>query len=175
MTYAAFIHGATGVIFFGFDSFVMRDGNVMGIAPDPIADYGSTPDFDNSKTPPLRAAGKDLAASRAAWAEAGKLARELSNLAPIILAPTSPRHLGIKVLGERQSPVPVRAILKRQGDAHYLIVVNLDNAPLRVEFEWGARLRQVSAVVGQGSSISLTAAGWRDNIEALGVRVYRIQ
>ncbi len=52
MVYAGFVHGATGVIYFALDSFVTRDDGVIGMAPDPAADYGPTPDFNRDGRPP---------------------------------------------------------------------------------------------------------------------------
>jgi hypothetical protein len=65
MIYTALVHGATGVIYFAFDSPGTRDGQVLGIAPDPSAAYDGVPDFDGDRRPALVASESQLAQSRA--------------------------------------------------------------------------------------------------------------
>ena len=33
--YTGVIHGATGIVYFTWDTYVCRDGNVIGMSPDP--------------------------------------------------------------------------------------------------------------------------------------------
>ena len=37
--YAGLIHGATGIIYFCWDTYVCRDGHVIGMSPDPQVQY----------------------------------------------------------------------------------------------------------------------------------------
>ena len=175
MVYGAFIHGATGVIYFGLDSFVMRDGNVLGISPEPAPDYGPTPDFDSSDTPPLVAKEQDLMSSRAAWAATQKLAREVKLLTPILLSPTSGQTIAIRVEGVSLSETPIRALLKEFQGHQYLFVVNLDNVPLKVFFKVRRQLTKVQVQIGNNMFLVKSAAGWHDQLEGFAVRVYRFR
>ena len=47
MSYAAMVRGATGLIWFSYDSFVTRNGKVIGISPNPQPDYGIV--LDNTR------------------------------------------------------------------------------------------------------------------------------
>ena len=75
MTYTAIIHGATGIIDFAFDSQVTRDGDVIGIAPDPKPAYVRN-----------LAATADHRASKNLWSAVTALNHELAALRPAILS-----------------------------------------------------------------------------------------
>ena len=51
MVYTSFISGATGVMYFCYDSWFTRRGGLMGISPDPQADYGGDLDTRLMATP----------------------------------------------------------------------------------------------------------------------------
>ena len=128
MAYAALIHGATGLVFFGYDSFVMRDGQVVGIAPRVEADYGPTPDYDGDGRPNLVAPPELRTAGEALWAAMPALNAELAELAPWILSRTSREAYDVASPGGA-----VRAILKERGGRLLLLTVNLANAPVEAE------------------------------------------
>ena len=46
--YAGLIHGATGIVYFTWDTYVCRDGAVMGMAPDPQVAYVARPEPDRT-------------------------------------------------------------------------------------------------------------------------------
>jgi len=175
MVYGAFIHGATGIIFFGFDSFVMRDGNVLGISPEPVSDYGPTPDFDGSETPPLLAKTQDLKSSRAAWSAAQTLAGELKLLSPALLSPTSRQNINIRIKGISHTETPIRALLKEFQGHQYLFVVNLDSAPLKVFFKLRHQPEELRVQIGNNKALVKSASGWHDQLEGFAVRVYRFR
>jgi len=177
MTYAAVIHGATGIIYFGLDSFVMRDGDVIGLSPDPKTEYGPAPDFDQSKTKPLVADKRDLARAKALWREARRLNRELASLKPFLLSPTSNRTVSISVSGDAISPAPIRAILKERNGELLLLAVNLDNVPLDAAFVFDARPAGVTTPLG-GPPPHASGPGsrdWRVPFAGFQVRVYKFR
>lgn len=175
MTYTALIHGATGIIYFGLDSFVMRHGDVVGMAPSPLADYGETEGFGRSGVSALKANAADLEGSRILWGSMPRLIRELKILKPDVLSPTSRRAYFVNVEGEPLSQVPVRTILKRAANGHVLIAVNLDDVPLTVTISFGVRPSAVMPMFAPPSTPQIIARGLRLKLEGFGVRVLRIQ
>ena len=174
MTYAAVVHGAAGIVFFAEDSFVTRDGQVLGIAPYPAADYGPIPDFDGDHRPPLAAGAADLEQSRRLWGEAGRLARQLTGLAPDLLAPTARFPYAVAIRGHSASPAPVRTLLKGSGDRLTLLVVNLDDDPMALRLLPGRPLAAIDAVVGPAPHRSPRPGAWDAELEPYGVRVWRL-
>lgn len=175
MTYAAVIHGAAGIVFFAKDSFVTRDGQVLGIAPDPAADYGPTPDFDGDKRPPLRVDAAALRRSRQIWGEASRLARQLTALAPDLLAPTARFPYAVAIRGHSASATPIRTLLKDRGGRLTLLVVNLDDDPVTLRLRPGRPLAAIGAVVGAAPRRSAVPGAWEADLEPYGVRVWRLR
>lgn len=134
MTFAALIHGATGLMFFSYDSFVTRDGQVAGIAPQVPDDYGPTPDYDGDGRPNLVAAPELRAAAEALWASMPALNTELAALAPWVLSPTSAEPYRVVSPGGA-----VRTLLKERDGKTLLLAVNLENTPVEAEIEFSAR------------------------------------
>ena len=136
MVYAGLIHGATGIIYFAFDSFVTREGQILGMAPDPPASYGPTPGFGNPAVPTLIASEADRAASRRLWAAVAGLNRELAALAPALLSPTASEACRVTVgdnrdwWGSARPAAPIRTLLKDGPGGPVLLAVNLDRRPL---------------------------------------------
>lgn len=176
MVYAALVHGATGFIAFGLDSYAMRDGGVVGIAPDPAESYGETPDFDRDGKPPLAVDPEQVEHSRHLWRAATDLNRELQVLAPVILSSTAAISFDIAFDGEAMSPMPIRALLKRDGEGRYvLIAVNLDNVPLDVHFRFPRAVASVARRFEEDADIARDGMdAWRDRFPPFGVRIYHV-
>lgn len=169
MTYAAIIHGATGIIFFSYDSFVTRNGLVIGIAPNPIERHQPL-----TKTEPLAATKEQLSQSRALWGATKRLNRELAALAPLILTPISKRKLRVFVAGKSVSKTPIRALLKEKDGEVYVIAVNLDETPLEAEFQLGVPPKSISIDFAENAKPTATPKGWRDKLDGFATRVYRV-
>ena len=125
MAYAGVAHGATGLMYFALDSWVTRNGGVVGMAADPIADYGQD----------LIATADQLRASRELWSAATQINREMNELRPALLSPTAktPYQVFLDPAWPPVTPEPIRTLLKAHpAGGHVLIVVNLDAAPQRV-------------------------------------------
>lgn len=124
MTYASIVHGATGIMQFALDSWVTRNGNVIGVAPNPQADYGQD----------LVATAEQLQSSRALWDMSTRVNRELEQLRPALLSPTA--KIEYQAYLESAWPfvtkTPIRTLLKTDPSGGYvLLVVNIDAAPQR--------------------------------------------
>ncbi len=175
MTWAGVIHGATGIVFFAYDSFVTRDGDVVGIGPDPVADYGDIPDFDHSGTPAMVAGSEDLATGYRLWDETLRLVTALRRLSPALIASTADFPYRIAVKGVSNSATPVRTLLKSGPDGLVLLAVNLDDTKLTVRLEPGRRLESVEAIVGPPPRPSADAPGsWEAELEPFAIRAWRL-
>ncbi len=175
MIYAGFVHGATGVIYFALDSFVTRDDGVIGMAPDPAANYNSTPDFNHDGKPPAVADAAQLAASRALWREAARINGELATLRPALLSPTSSRPYRVAILGQGNSRAPVRTMLKEWEGAATLIAVNVDDVPVTWRVRFDSPVTPSRAVFDSKAAPASVPNGWTDRLPAFGVRVYRFR
>ncbi|MBL24316.1 MAG: hypothetical protein CMM48_10520 [Rhodospirillaceae bacterium] len=169
MTYASLIHGATGIIFFAFDSFVTRDGAVVGMAPNPINRHRAL-----TKRPPLEATNAQLTKSRALWSETKKINGEMKKLTPLILLPTSKRKLRVFISGKSVSEVPVRVIIKESENQIYVIAANLDETALEAEFQLAKSPKSVSVEFTYSAKPKTTAKGWSEKLEGFATRVYRV-
>ena len=158
--YAGVVHGATGVIYYAFDSWVMRNSAETGIAPDLAYNRGL--DWAG-KRPTNSSEGLNLA-SVAAWDAAVATNTELTSLKPVILSPTSTASYTVSLMAApgagvrcpwvRVGPIttpndpprncrssnisttPIRTMLKGPvGGLYYLLAVNLDNTPLGARFK----------------------------------------
>ncbi|MBT5109933.1 MAG: hypothetical protein HOM25_14740 [Rhodospirillaceae bacterium] len=137
MVYAGIVHGATGIIYFAHDSFVTRDGQVLGAAPRAEIDYGDSPDYNRDGEPPLTVSQEDVANSRLLWSAIARLNGELTRLAPAILSPTARVDYAVEIEGGADGgDAPVRTLLKDTGEGLVLIAVNVENKPVRVRFSF---------------------------------------
>lgn len=129
MVYTALIHGATGIVQFALDSFVTRDGRVVGIASNPQAKYSIG----------TVATSSQLRQSRDLWNATVSLNSELKQLAPALLSPTADIPYEI-ALDDKWKPItkdPIRCLLKTNPAGGYiLLLANIDSAPqhVRVRF-----------------------------------------
>ena len=142
--YAALIHGATGIIYFCQDTYVCRDGKVIGMSHDPQAAYLEGGPGRPNPTP---ATPMELAQSRAMWEAATFINQELHELTPVIFSPTVSEdevRYSLTSEGEPVSLVPLRCLLKPHPEGGYvLLTVNLDDAVMKATYEFPAGLASV--------------------------------
>jgi hypothetical protein len=173
--YAAIIHGATGIIYFTWDTYVSRDGNIVGMSPDPQVAYSTG---GPGRTKPSRPKPMDLVASRALWDAAARINAELAELVPSILSPT----VGIETeysLTTRGAPVtdmPIRCLLKHHPDGGYtLLSVNLDDANLVTTFEFPAGIESVQPLFEHREALAIDEGiRFEDRFEPFDTHVYRV-
>jgi hypothetical protein len=136
--YAGIIHGATGIVYFTWDTYVPRDGTVIGMAPHPKSAYVPNP-HQEGYTHPTPATPMQLIASRALWETATQINTELAELTPALLSPTAGADFegAITVEGKSPTPTPIRVMVKPLGEERYLLLtVNLDDAVLKTTFRF---------------------------------------
>jgi hypothetical protein len=167
MAFTAIIHGATGLIFFAYDSRVTREGHVVGISPDTPESRGSG----------AEATPADALRSRELWSGAAALNAELERLTPALLSPTARLPYQVRFAGDNRTAVPIRTMLKATDGGYTLLAVNLEASPM------GVRFRLPAGVVGSvrrlnpdGSATALEAFNgeFGDAMGGFGAGVYEI-
>lgn len=173
MIYTAIVHGATGVIAFAYDSFVTRDGQVLGIAPSPLADYGETADYDGRGDSPLVVDSAALAESRMLWHAAAGVNAELAELTPALLNTTAPVPYRVSLRGLSEYSAPIRTLLKQDGDRLLLIAVNLDGRRLDARFAFDDAIIDLNRPFSPEDTITAENNEWQARFEPYETRVYR--
>ncbi|MCB0307882.1 MAG: hypothetical protein KDD48_00805, partial [Bdellovibrionales bacterium] len=168
MIYAAIAHGATGIIYFAYDSWVTRNGYILGMAPNPEVDYFA-PGRDHFKI-----TKSQILASKNLWHAASNLNTEINSLKSFLLSKTSSVNYKVSIQGKPFSKTPIRCILKEKSNRYALICVNIDRTPLWVRFEFAEALSFVNLPIDE-TSIKPNRTLWVDRYEEYGVRVYELE
>ena len=174
--YAGLIHGATGIIYFTWDTYVCRDGGVMGMAPDPQVAY--SPGGPN-KTHPTPVTPMERVQGAALWQAATFINREIKELTPALLSPTAPESVkySLKTEGEPISHTPVRCLLKQHPDGGYvLLTANIDDAVIKGTYEFPGGLKSVQPMFEERPAFELKPdqKTFTDMYDPFEVHVYRI-
>jgi len=174
--YAGLIHGATGIIYFCWDTYVCRDGGVVGMSPDPQTAYL---EGGPGKPHPTPVKPVELAEAKALWLTAAAVNREVKALTPSLLSPTVPAAVkyGLKSEGKPVSDMPLRCLLKPHPDGGYvLLTVNLDDAVMKAVYEFPAGLVTVQPLFEERPPLELNAErkGFEDMYDPFEVHVYRV-
>lgn len=189
MVYTALVHGATGIFQFSHDGWLRRQPKG---SPAP-ANQGDINWYDRhagiKKTTPVSYPGGDkwaysaslteTAASMNLWrgidASQNGLNKELQQLRPVLLSPTSSDAYKVFVDQRPISSVPIRTILKNFNGEYYLFAVNIDNATITANFGLTGKnfdraevmFENRSAAISGGNSITETFAPYDVNIYKL--------
>ncbi len=174
MAYAAIIHGATGLIYFAYDSFVTRDDGVLGIAPAPARDYGVTRDYNTDGKEPLAVTDAELVRSRDLYAKASDLNAELAELRRAILSATSRIAYSVNHEGEMPRDDAVRTLLKPYGDVHLLLAINVDVSKASVKVRFERSISSITTLFADGLPKTITKNGFSDDLASEEVKLYRV-
>lgn len=193
LAYAALVHGASGLIWQGEDNYAARNAGAIGIAAAPQLDYGiGTPyNFGNGSetasvsvmAPPYRASPEEVAASRRLWEAVAQFNRGIARLKPALLQPDAAVTYTISLAPPEPSAArsalaaPVRTLLRPWEDGLLLIAVNLENRDHAMRIDFGRRLHRMARfAMPEGAPLEHDPARGLlyDNIEAYGLRLYRI-
>jgi hypothetical protein len=127
--YAGIIHGASGIIYFIWDSYISRDGGCIGMSPKPQVAFSPKRQYPASPAQLLK--------SKALWDMAAQINRELAELTPAILSPTVGPEINYTahIEGKAPTPTPIRTLLKPAPEGGYLLLtVNVDDAVLKTTY-----------------------------------------
>lgn len=162
--YTALIHGATGITYFGLDSYISRGGTVIGISPDPRLDNYTPPGTPGGG---ITATPLQVQKSLQIWNAVAATNLELEALTPVLLSPTiSASELAYSVQLSNLSapdssafaPNPVRTMLKKDGNGRYvLLAVNLDNRSVDATFDFSSTLSQLGLMFEDSGALSSLA------------------
>lgn len=177
MAYSAVIHGATGLIVFALDSFVTRDDRILGASPDPLADYGETPDFNDDGKPRLIASDAELGESRRLWREVARVNAEMARLAPALLRPTEVLAYRIRTATLGRSPVDgkVSTLLKPFGAGHAFFIVNLGPAPVDIAVSFALPVSMQEPLVDGQNEALVDEGALFASLDGYGVQVLKLR
>jgi len=141
--YTALIHGATGIVYFAWDSYITRGAGLNGISPNPQA-AGYLP---NNPGGDVSATAQQVQQSLQLWNTTTRINGELAELAPAILSPTlASSELSYSVqLSNLSAPdntslysnTPIRTLLKKDQSGNYiLLAVNMDSRSMDATFDF---------------------------------------
>ena len=150
MVYSGVIHGATGIVYYAWDSNVTR----FGMAPRRQPDIPGRP----SATPMQAIMGETL------WHTAASINQELLSLKQEILTPTVIMDYAVQIEGEPITPYPVRTLLKHHHEEGFvLFTVNMDSVPLKARYRFPMMLRAARPLFENRPDLQLPASG--DTVE----------
>ena len=177
--YAGLIHGATGICYFTWDTYVCRDGNVIGMSPEPKVAYVPNP-RQAGYTHPTPATPAQLIAARALWMMACQVNREVRELAPSILSPTiEAKTCEYSVgVGLGRTEHPIHCLLKPHPAGGYvLLTVNLEDTVETARFDFGTKLAGLEKLFENQPAPALISDGkaFEDRFEPFEVHVYRLK
>jgi hypothetical protein len=177
--YAGLIHGATGIVYFTWDSYVPRDGNVIGMSPHPKVSYVPNP-RQPGYSHPTPATPVQLVESRSLWEMARAINGELRELTPSLLSPTvAENELDCQVFPDlSHSECPVRCLLKLHPQGGYvLLTCNLDATVLHCKFRFTRPLVSVERMFENRPdwTVEPKARSWQIVYEPFEVHVFRLR
>jgi len=174
MAYAAIVHGATGLVYFAYDSFVTRDDGILGISPSPRRDYGVTIDYNADDKPPLRVSETELDQSRKLFRAVAKMNAEMTQLREAILSPTSAVAYSVRPVDALGRGNAVRTLLKRTRNGHFLFAVNVDGSPAPAVFRFSRAVAEIEPLFGSAVPENVGTDGWTMRFPSEAVGVYRV-
>ncbi|MBQ0105714.1 MAG: hypothetical protein KBT47_06745, partial [Armatimonadetes bacterium] len=138
--YTAIIHGATGIIYFAWDSYLLREGGCIGMSDSPKGDI--------TQGKYMKAKPADLIESKMNYEAVKQTNRELAELAPYILSPTvKDVTYNVHFEGVPVSENPIRCLLKPDGKGGYILfTVNMDDSFLKGTFSFDKDIKEAKTM-----------------------------
>ena len=174
MAYAAVVHGATGLIYFAYDSFVTRDDGILGISPSPRQDYGVTVDYNADDEAALVVSETDLDRSRALFDAIASLNAEMGELREAILSSTSAVSYSVRPEDASDRRNAVRTLLKRTSNGHFFFAVNVDDRAASAVFRFSRAVGSIKPLFDSVVPERAGVDGWTVRFPSEAVGVYRI-
>jgi len=139
--YSAVINGATGIVYFIWDTWIARDAGIIGISPNPKVLRTDNPGAPGTpKATP--ATPMQMIQSKELWMAAEQINKELKDLTPSIFSPTvKDVNYKVEITGESVTEIPINCMLKPHPDGGYvLLTVNNDDSVLNVKYTFPDKL-----------------------------------
>lgn len=100
------------------------------------------------------------------------LNREITDLAPVLNEPTSPKP---EVVHSENAAVPVAVLAKRHARVSYLFAVAMRDGATTAAFQWKALDdHKTVEVLGEKRTLECKDGGFQDQFEPWGVHLYRV-
>lgn len=164
MVFTAIVHGATGIVYFTWDSWVSRSGDVIGIAPNPQQEY---PEGGIIAPPGLLDESQEL------WNGIAEINLQLDTLTSMILSKTDTAQYSVFVDDTSHEAVPVRTLLKGSEESRCLLAVNISSCPLNARFQFSDSIPALVMVMFEnGRSLASSQNAFTDHFDGFGVHVY---
>lgn len=165
MVYTGLIHGATGVVYYAWDSNVTR----FGIAPKQQTEIPGRP-----TATPIQALQAEVL-----WKTVAQVNRELRQLAPALLSPTIVDvEYSVRFEGESITETPIRTLLKPLSkDEWVLLMVNMDDSVLNATLKFD-RIIESAEWMFEGSTVlerEEVGSSFEVLFEPFTTRVLRLQ
>jgi hypothetical protein len=172
MIYSSIIHGATGVFYFAYDSWITRTGKfqMLGISPEPVNNY-----IEPKNNRELILSEEKLEQGQVLWDAVANLNEEIEQLKPVIFSPTSRQEYKVYIKGESYSKAPIRSLLKEVDGQFTLLTVNLDKKPLSVKYEFPDRITDLKVLFENEQNLETEDNSWVDSYDDYGVHVYQFR
>jgi len=177
--YAGLIHGATWICYFTWDTYVCRDGNVIGMSPEPKVAYVPNP-RQEGYTHQTPATPAQLIAAKSLWMMATQVNREIQQLVPSLLSPTvkaTTCEYSVGV-GLGRTEYPIHCLLKRHPEGGYvLLTVNLEDGVQTARLTFLEKLASLEKLFENQPAPTLSVSGktFDDRFEPFEVHVYRLK
>ena len=171
MVYAAIIHGATGIMYFGMDADTLRNGGCIGIAPDPKPVYAIQKKEAVSATPLQLQRSKDL------WNQVVAINKQIALLRPSILSPTANMHYDVYTNANLPSVStnPIRTLLKTDPSGGYnLLLANIDATEQHVKIRFPGSKITIKELFGSSRQVKRTKTDFELYCNGYDVRIFHI-
>ncbi len=170
MVYTAIIHGTTAMDYFVLDNDIARTaGGLYGISPEPKEFY--------TKGSGVTADAARLKKIKELWDSASGINKEIKDLIPWLLSPTSAANYNVYIRGESKTQTPIRTILKLWKNEYVLLAVNIDNATIDTRFEFESRLKvkTIKAMYEKRKDLKLRNSILEDQFRPFEVHIYKFK
>lgn len=183
MVYTSIIHGATGIAYFGADSYALRLAGLVGVRPDTPTTYLKSTNgvntycgdvFPNETF--IEIDNTKAAQSISLWNKISSVNSELNDLRSVILSPTSTLNYTVEISGTPISTIPIRTLLKEYNGYYYLFAVNLDKTDISVRITLPGVINSQGEVLYE--SRSKTTDNYNkfvDDFDDFDVHIYKFQ
>jgi hypothetical protein len=171
MVYAAIIHGATGIMYFGMDADTLRNGGCIGIAPDPKPVYAIQKKEAVSATPLQLQRSKEL------WNQVVAMNKQIAMLRPSILSPTANMHYDVYTNANLPSVStnPIRTLLKIDPSGGYnLLLANIDASDQQVKIRFPGNKITVKELFSSSRQVKKTKSDFELLCTGYDVRIFHI-
>ena len=181
LAYGAVIEGASGLVWFGEDSYAARSLGALGIGPTLPLDYGVILPENQPSGSVFKPDPAQVGQARALWQAVARLNREIERLSPALLGGISGLPPRAELLPLDDGPpltpdeTPIRLRLLHYDGHLTLLAVNLSPRPWRLRLTLLAGIKRLERWFDPAPPPALNLANrqFEEDFQPFGVRIYR--